>query len=504
MAAKKKSSTNEIGVSASSLYGGIIQEREYSQDLKGKKKYDKYEEMMDGDGTVQGLLTAMNEPILRANWSVVPASERRDDGKVAEFVEKNLMGGMTRSWRQTLEEILHYLPYGVMPFELVFDINADKQFYLRKLSIRHPKSIEKWTTEGGKDGITQWTGKERVSIPLWKLVIFVHKRLGDSWEGKSVLRPAYKHWDLKDKYYLIDAIATERQGLGIPIGKMPVKDEKKRKEFEKILANMRVNSKAAIVLEEGWEVAMLDMKGHTIKDPEKMINHHNREMAKRIIAMFMEIGAGSNSGGYAQSRNETDFFTMVLKSVADYVVETVNEYIIKKVVDLNFTVTDYPKLQYDRIGSPDLGPWAKAITDLVTAEVLTPDHNIQTHVREVLELPEIGPVPISDELIAVILQDLTDAVAPSPQPFMASEQNTKNKLVDLKMEMEKELLEMQEKGTLVIHEDIAKFKLKYHDRKAKLLRNLPTDQPEPPNTASLNDRLLDLMEEVEHVKASET
>lgn len=504
--APQKKSTSEIGVSASTLYGGIIQEREYNQDLRGKKKYDIFDKMADGDGTVQGLLTALKEPLLRANWSIQPSTEKRADKQVAEYVQANLMGGLTRSWQQTLEEILNYLHLGVMPFEMVYDFNDQKQIYLRKLSIRHPKSIEKWVMDDGQDGITQWTGKSRVSIPLWKLAIFVNKRLGDSWEGKSILRAAYKHWDLKNKYYLIDAIATERQGLGIPIGHMPHGDEGKRKDFEKILAGMRVNERAAVVLDDGWTVELLNMQGHTIKDPEKMINHHNREMAKSLLEMFMEIGAGSNSGGYAQSRNETEFFTMVCKSIADYVVETSSEYIIKPLVDFNFTVEEYPTLAYDRIGSPDLSPWAKAIADLVNSQALTPDHNVETHVREVLELPAIGAVPITDEMIAAILEDITEAIAPSPKPLMASEQNTKKKLVDLKMEMEGELLLMQSKAVTVTREDIAKFRLTYHERKSALLRNMPTDQPADPQASATpqDDRLLDVLEEVEHVRASLT
>jgi phage gp29-like protein len=496
----------EIGVSVISDFS-IVREREYNKDLKGKKKFEVFEKMADGDGTVQGLLTAMKEPLLRANWSIQAGSDKRADRQVAEFVQKNIMGGgMTRSWKQTLEEVLNYLPLGVMPFELIYDINEQKQFYLRKLSVRHPKTIEKWKTEDNGDGVVQWTGTGRVSIPLWKMAIFVNKRLGDSWEGKSVLRAGYKHWDLKDKYYLVDAIATERQGLGIPIGHMPPGNPERKKDFEKILAKMRVNENAAVVLEDGWTIELLNMQGHTIKDPEKMINHHNRELAKSILAMFMEIGAGSNSGGYAQSRNETEFFTMVLQSVADYIVETMSEYVIKPLVDYNFTVENYPTLTYDRIGSPDLSPWAKAIADLVNAQALTPDHNVESHIREVLELPEIGAVPLSDEMIDAIVQDVHDATNPAPTPFMASADNTKRKLVDLEMEMRKELLEMQSKGQVVTREDIAAFRLKFHDRKALLLRNMPKDQPadQQASVNPMDDKLIEILEEVDHVRASLT
>jgi hypothetical protein len=49
-----------------------------------------------------------------------------------------------------------------------------------------------------------------------KLIVFVNEMEGMNWWGTSLLRPAYKHWFIKNTLYKIDAIAHERQGLGIP------------------------------------------------------------------------------------------------------------------------------------------------------------------------------------------------------------------------------------------------------------------------------------------------
>jgi len=45
---------------------------------------------------------------------------------------------------------------------------------------------------------------------------FTNGKEGENWEGVSLLRPAYKPWFMKSTLEKIDAIAHERQSLGVP------------------------------------------------------------------------------------------------------------------------------------------------------------------------------------------------------------------------------------------------------------------------------------------------
>ncbi|MCC4250801.1 phage portal protein family protein, partial [Microbacterium testaceum] len=49
-----------------------------------------------------------------------------------------------------------------------------------------------------------------------RLVVFVHQREGGNWVGVSLLRAAYKMWLLKDRTLRVQALAAERNGLGMP------------------------------------------------------------------------------------------------------------------------------------------------------------------------------------------------------------------------------------------------------------------------------------------------
>jgi hypothetical protein len=54
-------------------------------------------------------------------------------------------------------------------------------------------------------------------IPVNRLVAYVRDPDPGVWVGNSILRPAYKHWLLKDELIRIHAVASRRNGMGTPV-----------------------------------------------------------------------------------------------------------------------------------------------------------------------------------------------------------------------------------------------------------------------------------------------
>jgi hypothetical protein len=208
---------------------------------------------------------AVTLPIRSAEWYIKPASDEAQDVAIAEFVERCLFKFLDIPFEDFLRQALLSLAYGVMAFEKVYairDVEGTTRIVWDKLAPRLPRSIQKWEVAGGKLGITQnRSDGQTVDIPMEKLIVFVHEKEGDNWNGTSIFRAAYKHWFMKNVFYKIDAIAFERQGLGIPDGQLPDNyTERDRAKMELILKNMRANSQAYVMRPQDYAVGFMDMR----------------------------------------------------------------------------------------------------------------------------------------------------------------------------------------------------------------------------------------------------
>lgn len=383
----------EIGQSGTNIFSGIINE-EYNPKLKDVTGINKYDEMRKSDGTVRAAITACQLPIRRANWFIEPASEDKKDIEIKEFVEKALFTEMSLTWDDFLRQALLMLPFGVMVFEKVFDIrNIDgtDRIIWKKFGPRMPTSITSWETEDGEKGIKQLppnTGNE-VSIPMEKLLVFVNEIEGENWWGTSMLRSAYKHWYIKTRLEQIDAVASERQGLGIPFVKLgQVYTEDDATQATKILKNLRANEQAYLVEPPDMTVEFKDMKASGVKDLMPSISYHNRQIILSVLAQFLDLGSGS-SGSRALSSDHSDLFLQSLEAVAKAIADVINKYAIKELVDYNFDNVDYyPELNFNGISRVNADKLSTAYQRFAQAGGIKPTKSDAQYIREMMGLPE--------------------------------------------------------------------------------------------------------------------
>jgi len=394
----KQEFTKEVGGTGTTYFGGQLAENEYNADLKGSKGRAIYEKMRKSDGQVKAALLACKLPVLSASWAIEPASEDPADVDIAGSIESNLFDGMTVTWDNFLSHSLLMLDFGFMIFEKVFEL-VDGKYQWRKLAPRLPNTVFQWHLDdnGGLQGIQQAVYKgtqyEFIDIPVEKLLVFTNNKEGANFEGESILRAAYKHWYYKDNLYRIDAMAAERHALGVPFFQHPAdaKTEDKSR-IDELGQRLYAHEQAYIRLAEGYEFDIKGLSG-TIKDILPSINEHNRQIAMSVLADFMVLGT-ADVGSYALSRDKSSFFLLSLNAVAKNICDTFNRYAIPQLVDLNYNVTDYPQLTYSGLGMRDIGIYAKAVTDLITAGALTPTPDIEDVLRDMLSLqakPEEEP-----------------------------------------------------------------------------------------------------------------
>lgn len=414
--------STELGASGTVIYYGRITDRDYVAEMVGSAGIETIQRMRRGDATVRAALLAVKLPIMSAHWYLEAGGDEEADKEALAFFEDQIFNNGSRTWQEFIREGLSYLDFGYYVFEQILQTVQwkNKQLIgLRKMAARLPGTIRGWKMSDGEDGVEQWTiDKGNVDIPIWKLLILTNEKEGDNWEGMSLLRPAYKHWYYKENLYKIEAIAHERQGLGIPYVKVPsTAGDKDKQTAEEIVKNLRTHHLAYLKIPQGWEAGFLDAKGSGTKNPENAIKHHDRQIVKSVLAQFIELGA-TGTGSYALNESQNDLFMLSLQSIASYFRDAYQRYVIDRIHAYNFSTAKPPQLKYERIGNVDVEKLSTAIQRLSQSGAMTinNDEELENYLRTVAGLPqrpERAPVPddIGDSIMADIDAEMANLEA---------------------------------------------------------------------------------------------
>jgi len=351
----------ESGVTGTEIFSGIINE-EYLTEWKDLNKRCKLiTRMLKSDATVRAVYLVVTLPIESAKWTIKFDGDMDDKDKfIKDYCEKMLFDDMTITWQSFIRQVLSFVAYGFSLFEVVYELDKENNVAkIRKLAPRLQKTIKKWIIDetGGLAGIEQQayfvkgntTNYKTVRIGVDKLVLFTHRQEGSNFEGDSILRSAYKHWFIKDKLYLIQAIGLERFALGVPVIYLPKGATPEDKEYAKhIVRSWRSLEGAGMVLPDTARVDHIE--GRYKEGPiQAAIEEHDRAILRSVLASFLSLGS-HGVGSWALSRDQSDLFLMSLNSITKTISDTMNRYVIKPWVDRNFGKRKtYPQLVCENI-----------------------------------------------------------------------------------------------------------------------------------------------------------
>ncbi len=248
-----------MGVPGTPITAGFLRELgEYNPKLEGLNGIWTYQEMRRGDGQVAGTLRACKMPILSAQWQVKPPPDQElrkgqtaeKAKEVAHFVRENFFGGLewqthtgswvTQNWKDVVRFALRMQDFGAACYEEVMAVDGD-QIRVRRLCDRQALTFYRWHTDphsvdptlppfiydDGETlyGLEQWGYRgnrfEYVMLPTDKACIFTHDQEGANFWGIPLTRAMYPHWYMKKHLERIDAIACERNSLGVPMILLP-------------------------------------------------------------------------------------------------------------------------------------------------------------------------------------------------------------------------------------------------------------------------------------------
>jgi hypothetical protein len=406
-----RAETLPVGLTGTPIFHGFLEDfGEYNPQLEGLTAVRTYEQMRRSDAQVAATLLACELPIRAAHWDVLPASTNPLDQEIAQLVKENLFGGLeyvspsgvktTQCWDDVLRNALLMLAFGAAAHEEIYAIDGDR-VRLARLAARLPITFYRWVTDVDGEtlvALNQYgyrnSNFESVEIPVDRLAVFTFNQEGANFFGRSMLRPAYMHWYIKHQLYRIDAIAGERNGLGVPtIEQGPNGSKEDRQAAQAWVTQLAAHEKTGVALPAGWKFTLQGVQGQ-VRDLFNSIQHHNIEISRTALAFFMNLGQGArSSGNRSLSQDMTDFFFLAVQATADQIARTISATSVKRLVDYNWDgVKRYPVLVASNLRARSLDTTLAALSQLATANVLAPYPELAQHIARELGLPQ-PPAP---------------------------------------------------------------------------------------------------------------
>lgn len=395
----------ELGSASSASWW--LAEDEPTPELRWPYSIAIYDAMRRQDAQVASVLRAVTLPVRRTPWRLDPDGARDEVTQlVAEDLGLPIAGAdpapLPRardrfSWAEHLRLALLELVHGHSIFEQLYRIDGAGKARLRKLAWRPPRTISKFNVaaDGGLDSIEQHAAPggdgQPVTIPVDRLVAYVHDREGGTWQGQSLLRPAYKFWRLKDPGLRTQAQTLDRNGMGVPVYEA-APGETDLTKGHTLATGFRSGANSGAAIANGAKLYLRGVDGN-LPDAEPVIRYYDEQIARAVLAHFLNLG--TQTGSWALGSTFADFFTLSLQGLGEQIADTATQHIVEDLVDLNFGPEEpAPRIVFDEIGSRQAAT-AQAVKMLIDAGAVFPDRALEEALRQQYGLPPKAlPAPV--------------------------------------------------------------------------------------------------------------
>jgi hypothetical protein len=316
------------------------------------------------DGQARALYRLLTKPMLASlkHSDVIPVDGEEGGTEEAEYC-KNLLflpanaGGMTHSFTRFVTQMFLSLFTGFSAWEFVYWVpktgpNKGK-VCIRKLDWRPSETLTFLTDGQGEfNGFRQRTFFQGrtidVKIDKDVALYYAHDEAERPFYGVSMFESAFYHYDKKEKLYYIAHLAAQRAAVGTRVGTMvPNANPNDKNNFIKALSQLGL-AQYMVLPSADWTVQLLNETSSRF-DFLGLINHHNSQMSKSILAQWFDDDQGGSQGDstlvdFGKQGDTT--FMMMLEGILEEMAEIINTHIFPRFVDWNFGTGLYPKFKW--------------------------------------------------------------------------------------------------------------------------------------------------------------
>lgn len=355
---------------------------------------------MRNDSQVDGLCSGIIMPALRMRYSLNPNGA--DDAiveKIADDYNLPILGSEPEDdvdgfeFGNHLYHALLAIIYGHMYFDEWGKIGSDGLWHIEEMDPIMPQTITEINVgPRGKLESVRQAGTLMESPPIGeeRIVPYVWGKEGSNWVGRSMLRPLYRDWLIKDRILRVNAINIERAGAGVPVVEAPPGATPEQiAALDQLAQAWKVGESAGGAVPNGARIRLMGVEGQQ-PDAIKSVNYHDEAMARSFLAMLIQLGQ-TKTGSRALGHTFSDLMEVVLEAVASWAVNRFNKTVIKRdVVWNNGEGTRQPKLVYETFDDPNLA--VADFVSLIEKGAIQVDPELRAWVRKKYRLPDEVPV----------------------------------------------------------------------------------------------------------------
>ncbi len=357
-----------------------------------------YEEL-ERDWQVFSMLQTRSLALQACEWQVEPASDKRSDVKVAEYVHQVLkeanFDGLTGDLMQgTLT--------GYKPSEIMWEL-SEGDIWVKELRGRRPSRFV-FDMDYRLRLLTLSNMLDGELVPERKFVVYTFGGHDFNPYGRGLGYHLYwPVWFKKNgiKFWMVFA---EKFGSPTPIGKYPPGTDPDDKKI--LLAGLKaIQQETGIILPETMVVELLEAKRAGESSYEALCEYFDRSISKIVLGQTLTSQSG-DSGSYALGEVHNQVRHEILKADADSISECLNRSAVRWLVDYNFPgIRAYPKVWRRTEPEKDLKPLAER-DKILLVDIGLKDRVADTYIEKTFNMPLAKP---GERTIGQALQ-------PEPEP----------------------------------------------------------------------------------------
>lgn len=339
--------------------------------------YDDYDEMLK-DPQIKSGYELIRMFLLSRKIVVTPATDAPEDSEIADSLEQMLQD-MVYPMRKVRNDMYSALIYGYSVSEIIWKANdAGDQIgieRIRPIPIDTLDDCFVYDDKGDVLTIRQTVDNEDpIEIPAEKCLIYTYDECFGDREGTSLLDSVYDNWFMKRKILQWYNVFLQKHEGPTLVGKAenPMYKELFREQLDEIR-----EGRANITIGMNDDVSVLESshRGEGFKDA---INYHDVMIYRKMNIGTMILGQEDGKGAYAQSQTQFDTLSIFLDGIHEDIAAEL-QVKLNELVDMNWTVEDYPVISFETFEEKDLLGLVNALKPLIDAGAIDPQDSWFRH-----------------------------------------------------------------------------------------------------------------------------
>lgn len=451
------------GTIGTAVHGGYVQPIEDNSDMIGRKRYERFSEMLINVSIVAAGVRYFLNLVSKPEWTVEPPEDSGDAGQEIADQIADAIFNMETPWHRVVRRAAMFRFYGFSWQEWTAKKNDDGSIGYLDIEPRAQKTIERWDLDnaGKVIGVVQRSPQDgnEYYIPRDKSVYLVDDALHDSPEGLGLFRHMSEGARELRRFEQLEGWGYELDLRGMPVARGPFTEmddlvregdlseadkaahEQPLKDFieNHVQAPQRglyLDSMTYQTADEKenpspvykWDLELLKAGASNLGDLNKSIQRKTRELA-RIMGVENLLLGESGAGSLAMAKDKSGNFYLIIDSTLKELGEQADKDVVEPLMVLNGYPDELrPTLKIEKIQHRDITEITGALAEMAQAgAVLDPEDPAINAVRDLLGLPIVTEEMMLQGAIDASLDEIKPpAPVEDPKPEEVPERPDEN------------------------------------------------------------------------------